>query len=362
MLLSVYMSNERNAMADLFKNTMNAMPNKKSIILIIPSAYSRSEFSKNFCAVINEDISESNNKREQIFRYYKFIKQVKRLQKIYNINHIFFESDMSRLCILFKFFIRNVKFSFCLHDPILHEGTSSVGYVERYFFNIVFPRCCHKIILTYAEAFDILHKNWFYRGLDSKFRYFRLPQMPELEYKELKDRNEDIKYDFLFFGRIEKYKGLDILTQVFKSDEMKKFKLLVVGRGRDEVHVQTLCSGAKNIKFINEYVSNFELASYIKQSKFVVLPYKSATGSQTVQIANYYGKMVIATEVGCFKEYIVEGKNGFFIKNFSYEGIKKSLLYFSKINLEKYKQSIQQEYKKFNINDFSEQLYNEIAK
>ena len=67
------------------------------------------------------------------------------------------------------------------------------------------------------------------------------------------------------------------------------------------------------------------MAIYIKKSKVVVLPYKTATGSQTVQISNYYGKPVLATRVGCFNEYVKNDINGIFIEEYSYQALKNSI-------------------------------------
>ena len=77
----------------------------------------------------------------------------------------------------------------------------------------------------------------------------------------------------------------------------------------------------KNIEFVNEYVSNRQLAEYIMTSRYVILPYRNATGTQTIQLANYYGKMVLATKVGCFTEYIKEGINGYFIDDNTKESL-----------------------------------------
>ena len=59
--------------------------------------------------------------------------------------------------------------------------------------------------------------------------------------------------------------------------------------------------------FLSEHMSDDELASKIAQSEAVVLPYRDATGSMTVAQAYYYGRPVIATDVGVFPEYVKDG-------------------------------------------------------
>ena len=164
-----------------------------------------------------------------------------------------------------------------------------------------------------------------------------------------------------FYGRIEEYKGLNLLLDAMKDPEMQHIRLLSVGRGSDDQQIRKIVNSLVNVKFINDYVPDKELAKYIKQSRFVILPYKSATGSQTITIANYYEKMVLATKVGCFPEYIQEGKNGFFIDSYTKEDIKKAMLKMACIDESTYKERIKNEYDKYDIKCIAEKVYRVVS-
>ena len=148
---------------------------------------------------------------------------------------------------------------------------------------------------------------------------------------------------------------------VFKCKELNNLNLLIVGRGKEDKKISKIVDKMENVTFINRYVSNEDLAKYIKQSKYVILPYVTATGSQTVQIANYYEKMVLATKVGCFAEYIKEGRNGIFIENRDYVSLKKAVLNIMKYKIDnRQKTLIDKEYKKFDLEKISNKLYDVI--
>lgn len=119
---------------------------------------------------------------------------------------------------------------------------------------------------------------------------------------------EDI--DVLFFGRIEYYKGLDILAGAVAGED---WNVYVVGKG-DLKDIYGFSEFPSNVTFINRYVDDRELAELIGRSKIVVLPYRDATGTQIIPTAMYCGKSVIATDVGSFSEYIQNGADGIIVR------------------------------------------------
>lgn len=125
---------------------------------------------------------------------------------------------------------------------------------------------------------------------------------------DLEPMEEDI--DVLFFGRAEYYKGLDVLVECAKR--MKENKFLIVGKG-DMKEIYGIEQLPENVERVDRYVPDKELATMIKRSKVIALPYRDATGSQTIQTAYYYGKPVVATAVGGFPEYVRDRKDGLVI-------------------------------------------------
>lgn len=67
---------------------------------------------------------------------------------------------------------------------------------------------------------------------------------------------------------------------------------------------------APNVKVINAYLSNQDLATLISKCRAVICPYLSASQSGIPQTVNQFGKKVIATNVGAFPEFIYNRENG----------------------------------------------------
>ncbi len=204
--------------------------------------------------------------------------------------------------ILLARFLKKYLLIFQVHDPEPHSHTALLDRVvlkmqlKRYY------KYANKLIVCGDSLKkQITHK---YPKLEKKILVYPFGVIDSLKFdkKPVKE-----KYDILFFGRIEYYKGIDILIEAM-SLLNNKYSCIMIGKG----DLNTACNQknielSKNITFINQYISDQQLIDYINESKIVVLPYRDATGSFTIGCSFYYGKPVIATNVGTFPEYVLDG-------------------------------------------------------
>lgn len=362
MILACYFGNERNAMGDGYKNLLNAFPNKKNIYVIIPHAYNESEFSTDFAGVERENLSNKGKMKRfpAIIEYAADL--AKRFKSVEDTIKIFFYHDQFAYDYFILKKIINSGSTVWLHDPIQHEGTRTL---EKYYRTCSFYLLFDKIktfILSYEAAKKLVQYDKRLRCLINRTTVLPLPTLPELEFEDIKTSEIPIKYDYIFWGRIELYKGLEFLIETLKDEYFKGKKILMIGKGSDAEKVKKMVVNQPNITFINRYVENRELAKYICASRCAVLPYISATGSQTVSVANYYNRMVVASNVGCFPEYITNGKNGFIFQVLDKSDFIEKLQMIDKINLKKQEIFIQEEYKKHDIKVIAKKLYNIIIK
>jgi glycosyltransferase involved in cell wall biosynthesis len=64
----------------------------------------------------------------------------------------------------------------------------------------------------------------------------------------------------------------------------------------------------------NDFIPDNEVVNYFCASDLVVQPYKSATQSGVSQIAYYFNKPIITTDVGGLAEFFPDGKVGYVVK------------------------------------------------
>lgn len=129
----------------------------------------------------------------------------------------------------------------------------------------------------------------------------------------------------LFFGRIRPYKGIEYLLDAFRTLSAKKkanYRLIVAGepiKGCEDYLQEIQRSVAsdfaqEHIIWRTQFIPDDEVELYLKAADVLVLPYKEIFQSGVLFLAYAFGLPVVATDVGSFREDIVEGSTGFLCK------------------------------------------------
>jgi D-inositol-3-phosphate glycosyltransferase len=124
----------------------------------------------------------------------------------------------------------------------------------------------------------------------------------------------------LIFGRINPYKGIEYLVSAFQQLCLRKepYRLIVAGRVEDcENYWRGLLRKMeKDVEsariLVNaEFVPDDFIEIYFKAADALVLPYRHIYQSGVLFLGHSFGLPVLASDVGSFREEIVEGKTGF---------------------------------------------------
>jgi glycosyltransferase involved in cell wall biosynthesis len=125
----------------------------------------------------------------------------------------------------------------------------------------------------------------------------------------------------LCFGRIRPYKGIEHLLAAFKVllASRGKYRLIIAGEPKkgsesyfDEIR-RTINREFSREQIIlkMQFIPDEEMELYLKAADVLVLPYKDIFQSGVLFLAYGFGLPVVATDVGPFREEIVEGNTGF---------------------------------------------------
>ncbi len=123
----------------------------------------------------------------------------------------------------------------------------------------------------------------------------------------------------LFFGFIRKYKGLHLLLDAFADERIRNLniKLLVAGEFYEDA--QPYLEQMDRLKLTdrvilsNDFIPNNEVSNYFCAADAVIQTYLNATQSGVTQIAYYYNKPMIVTNVGGLAELIPHNKVGYVV-------------------------------------------------
>lgn len=189
-----------------------------------------------------------------------------------------------------------------VHDPISHERMSWFeNFIRRrlfYWGNKNILLLSKSLLTPFKKKYGIKEDKIFFSSLSV---YDILSHFEETE-------NAYGNY-ILFFGRIEPYKGVDLLIDAYEKSVLpsKGIKLVVAGKGKIRHSSSNLTN---DVIFINRFIENDELSNLIRHCKYVVLPYLSATQSGCVMSAYAFNKPVLATNVGDLPLTVENGKTG----------------------------------------------------
>ena len=199
------------------------------------------------------------------------------------------------VALLFKLFGHSSKLIFVLHDVRPHPGLKSL-IISMY--NWFVRRVADTIVVHSKFSENQLVNEYQYKG--------ELFQIPLGGFDVTQGKNREREY-FLFFGRIDKYKGLEqLLPLVLKNPHLS---FVIAGKGADRSLTQL--DEFPNVSILNRFIEHSELEDLFGRAKAVILPYTSATQSGVVLLSYSFGVPVISTNVGGLSEYIIPGETGF---------------------------------------------------
>ena len=200
-----------------------------------------------------------------------------------------------------------------IHDPFPHSGEEA----DARRVSTRLYQCLGKWLIKYHLLYnDIMVSNYAKdRGLRED-RVLTSSLGPYDYLRTLNHRAPSLYCDFLIFGRIQKYKGIDLLLEAFVLvlHEFPDATLTVAGSGDFWFDVNDYGIPERNLRIINRFIPGGELAQLLAGSRVVVCPYRDATQSGVVMSAYAFHRPVIVTNVGALSKVVEEGKTGFVVE------------------------------------------------
>lgn len=134
----------------------------------------------------------------------------------------------------------------------------------------------------------------------------------------------------LSFGRIDEYKGLDLLIEAFDLLELEDARVVVAGPFGDSDYRKRILlqvSRAKRTAHITlheRFIPNEEGEVFFKACDVLCLPYRNVYQSGLVFLGPRFGLPIVSTDVGSMREF-VEGDMGVIAKTNDARGISEGL-------------------------------------
>ncbi len=226
-------------------------------------------------------------------------------------DYIYIESFGSLFFALYSgLFLPVRKVIFAILDYKLHPYGDSVGKVSEKIYQRLYLFYFKRFHLFSSEQARMLSEEH-----PSKKSYYIKLFLIENDFPKAIPTQERSfeKINFLYFGKIYKYKGVDIFIRATEilAKKRQDFKSTIAGRAKDFSTYQELINTPEIFELKIHYLDTAEIPTIFHEASYFVLPYREVTQSGPLSLAFHFGLCPITSDIGGFKELIVDGENGF---------------------------------------------------
>lgn len=276
-------------------------------VIVAKRAYNIEDYRK-FCKVHKIDLHEyetyEHSSKAVLMSFFKFgrFRDITRTVRAFSPDAIYFPFGCVWAPILYPLLGQIAPIVNTLHDP--HPHDVSTGLVESVF------RKSGAWALKQVKGLVVLNnKDAEYVRSTTGKPVAVIPHAAFSFYSKLAKGVDVsvIKHQICFVGRIEPYKGVDLLVDAFQKTKSNGIKLVIAGGGTISEATLNKISSSKNIQLINRFVPDEEMVDIIENSDFMVLPYLRASQSGVIPMSFALGRTVVATRVGALEEQVKDG-------------------------------------------------------
>jgi glycosyltransferase involved in cell wall biosynthesis len=213
--------------------------------------------------------------------------------------------------VIFLNILTKIKVKFhTIHEPYPHHESYSKRelFKRKTLLKLLAKSGCH-ITVPSVVSFNRFIDKWEINQTKISIVYFSLFEIYNEYLKKEIPKSDNI---ILFYGIINKYKGVEVLIDAMKKviSVLPDLKLIIAGNGRINCDLAAL---SKNFEIINRYITNEEIAELNQAATLVVCPYFSASQSGVVMTSYAFNNPILATKVGAIPEFVEDGKTGVLI-------------------------------------------------
>jgi len=241
-------------------------------------------------------------------------------------NNKFEHFDRTLLMLYFK--VRGKKIAFTAHNVNQARRDSNDSLLNRITLRIQYRLVDHIFVHTQKMKSELLRDFGVREQAVTVIRHPINNAFPDTDLTPAEAKRRlgigDEERAILFFGRIRPYKGLEQLLAAFQqlARNHANYRLIIAGEPKkgseDYLHEiqQTLSREFNPLQIILkvQYIPDDEMELYLKAADVLVLPYKEIFQSGVLFLGYSFGLPVVATDVGSFREEIIEGRTGFLCK------------------------------------------------
>lgn len=250
-----------------------------------------------------------NNYRMRDFRSLFFYFKVLSAVKKYNVDLVYYNVAPNPASAFMTLFLNKNKTIFTAHDGKAQNDSSSFGLMRTMSYNVTYRFARNVCMFSKAQA-ELMQQTY---GEKNIF----IMTLPLKDFGKSNQSKPDGFVRFLSFGHIIYQKNIDLLIEagnILYERGIREFKISINGFCDDWKFYQNKIKYPEIFECSPDFVPNEKLLDLFASSHYAVFPYRRVSQSGVLKLAFNYRLPVVVSNIGSFKEEVVEGENGFFFK------------------------------------------------
>jgi D-inositol-3-phosphate glycosyltransferase len=217
------------------------------------------------------------------------------------------------------------KVAFTAHNVNQAQRDAKDSWLNRVTLRIQYRLCDHIFVHTQKMKDELCQEFAVSKKIVTVIPFPINNALPDTELTSTEAKRrlglKDDEKVILFFGRVRPYKGTEYLLDAFRllANKQANYRLIIAGEPIKgcEGYREEIQSAVKRdfdheqVMLRMQFIPDDDVEVYLKAADVLVLPYKEIFQSGVLFLAYAFGLPVVATDVGSFREEIVEGKTGF---------------------------------------------------
>jgi glycosyltransferase involved in cell wall biosynthesis len=203
-----------------------------------------------------------------------------------------------------------------VHDTSLSRTKNVSSFVQTIAWKRALAHFDKLIVHTQGSRDKLLE----YGIDDNSILVFPIPVLPtdnadQGPAGDIRTEANDRIQTLMIFGEMKPYKGIDIALKalaLIPRELRNKIKLVIAGRPRMDVSkLKQLAEDLgihRQVIWKPEYIVHKDLPSLLETADIFLLPYRSIDASAVLSMVLPYGKPIIASRLGIFKESVEQEK------------------------------------------------------
>ncbi|MGN1317783.1 MAG: glycosyltransferase family 4 protein [Lachnospirales bacterium] len=228
--------------------------------------------------------------------------------------------------------ITKAKWVYTVHNILPHETKASDKKIYSGIYNM-----CHCLIVHNEQSKIRLIKDFNINEDKIRVIAHGAYEAPLAE----NVKNGEGKINYLAFGAMRKYKGIDILLNAISlipKEERKNKTFVIAGRhdkGQDNNDYEKMIKDLDIedcVTLIERRIEDSELPQLFGKANVCVFPYREIYGSGALLMAYTYSKPVIASDVPVFVEETDNGKTGMLFESENPKSLADTIIKFANVS------------------------------